>query len=90
MLDINFIRNYPDVVKKAVANKLMDVGIDRLLEVDRQIRERIKKVDLLRAERNNLSKQIPTMNEVTRNTAVEKVKAIKGKLSDLEVCIMKY
>lgn len=41
-------------------------------------------VDSLRAERNALSKRIPTLDRATKNDAVEKVKAIKEKLSDLE------
>ncbi|HYH05371.1 MAG TPA: hypothetical protein VEC37_19935, partial [Bacillota bacterium] len=39
MLDINYIRENPNVVKQAVVNKLMDTDIDRLLELDVQIRE---------------------------------------------------
>lgn len=84
MLDINFIRKNPEIVKKAVADKLMKVDLDRLLELDGQIRECIKEVDSLRAERNVLSKRIPALDRVTKNDAVAKVKAIKEKLSDLE------
>ncbi|NLY73746.1 MAG: hypothetical protein GX075_00375 [Firmicutes bacterium] len=39
MLDINFIRKNPEIVKKAIADKLMKVDLDRLLELDGQIRE---------------------------------------------------
>lgn len=84
MLDINFIRENPEIVKKAITDKLMKVDLDRLLELDGQIRECIKEVDSLRSERNALSKRIPALDRVTKNDAVAKVKAIKEKLSDLE------
>ncbi len=84
MLDISFIRNYPDIVKKAVADKLMNTDIDKLLQLDIQIREVISATEALRAERNNLSKQVPQLQGDGKNTAIERVKAIKEELSILE------
>lgn len=90
MLDINFIRNNPGVVKKAVADKLMNADIDRLLELDARIRESIAQADALRAERNNLSKKTPRMGERERSAAIESVKALKEKLSSLEAGISDF
>lgn len=84
MLDINFIRNNPDIVKKAVFDKLMNTDIDRLLELDVQIRESTAQADTIRAERNNLSKKTPQLNESERIIAIERVKALKEELSVLE------
>ncbi len=84
MLDINYIRNNADLVKKAVVDKLMNADIDRLLALDVQIRESTAQIDAIRAERNNLSKQTPHLNEIEKSAAIERVKAIKGELSVLE------
>lgn len=84
MLDINYIRNNADLVKKAVVDKLMNADIDRLLELDVQIRESTAQIDAIRAERNNLSKRTPHLNGIEKNAAIERVKAIKGELSVLE------
>lgn len=84
MVDINFIRENPDIVKKAAKDKLMKVDIDRLLELDKLIKVEKSKIDELRMERNNLSKEIPTLQGDDRQVKVNRVKEIKEQLSKLE------
>lgn len=52
MLDINYIRENIDVVKKAIEEKGIDINLDELLDVDSKRRGLIVKVDNLRAQRN--------------------------------------
>lgn len=57
MLDINFIRENPEKVKKATIDKGFDGSIiDRLLEVDKERRKMILETESLRAKRNKLTK----------------------------------
>jgi len=84
MLDINFIRQNPDIVKKAVKDKLMKADIDRLLELDGQMREKTTAAEALRAERNNLSKLIPQMQGDEKNENIAKVKTLKDELATIE------
>ncbi len=56
MLDINFIRQNPEKVKKACQNKGVKVNIDRLLQLDKQKRELIQQSESLRAEQKRLGK----------------------------------
>jgi seryl-tRNA synthetase len=84
MLDINYIRNNPNIVKKAVRDKLMKADIDRLLELDIEIRMAITVVDSLRAEKNNLSKAIQTLEGSEKGVAIEKVKETKENLVVLD------
>ena len=74
MLDINFIRENIDIVKKAVSDKGVDIDIDELLEVDKKRRDLIAKVDDLRQQRNTAAKD--------RN--IEKGKQVKEQLDGLE------
>lgn len=75
MLDINFIRQNPDLVKKAASDKQLDPGlIDRLLTIDDQRRDLIGQVDDLRSQKNVAAK----------NQDREKGKEIKIKLQELE------
>jgi seryl-tRNA synthetase len=74
MLDISFIRENIDLVKKAVTEKAVEVDIDLLLEIDKKRRELINQVEELRQQRNQAAKD--------RN--IEKGKEIKGKLDTLE------
>jgi seryl-tRNA synthetase len=80
MLDINFIRENPQRVKKAVKDKLMNADIDRLLELDKIIKEMSSEIDVLRGERNALSKQI-NVNSNNRNFTIKRVKEIKDILA---------
>ena len=56
MLDINFIKENKETVKKAAKDKNREIDIERLLEVDKLRRELITKVEKIRSERNILSK----------------------------------
>jgi seryl-tRNA synthetase len=58
MLDLKFIRENPDLVKAGIAKKNEPSDIDRILSLDSQRREIIKKVEQLKAERNKVSAQI--------------------------------
>jgi len=84
MLDINYIKNNAEIVKKAVKDKLMNTDIEKLLELDTQIKELASIVDTLRAERNNLSKQTLHLQGDEKKKAVSRVIDIKEKLTGLE------
>jgi seryl-tRNA synthetase len=58
MLDIKFIRQNPDVVKKGCQKKQIKVDIDRLLEVDKKRREALRALEDMRAQKNKASKEI--------------------------------
>ena len=54
MLDINFIRENPDQVKKGIENKgYSTASVDEVLNLDKKLRELVGQVNSLRAERNN-------------------------------------
>lgn len=84
MLDMNYIRNNAETVKKAVADKLMNTDIDRLLELDKQIRDAVSVAEGLRAERNSLSKKSQQLTGDEKSTVIERVRNIKEELSELE------
>ena len=85
MIDIAFIRENPDVVKKASADKLMPVDVDKLLDLDAFLRRAASKADALRAERNRISKLIPACgDEKEREILTGQVRSLKSELSELE------
>ena len=61
MLDIKIVRQDPERVKQAVKNRCgnLDKEVDMLLEIDQKRREIIASVEVLKAEQNTVSKQIP-------------------------------
>lgn len=57
MLDINFIKENLDKVKKSIEARKASLDLDKLLKLDTERRELIIKVDELRAKRNEAAKK---------------------------------
>ena len=56
MLDIHFVRENPEKVKQAIAQKNDKADVDALLERDKTRRELIKEVEALKHQRNQASR----------------------------------
>lgn len=74
MLDINFIRENKNLVKKAIKDKAMDLDLDALLAIDQKRKDLITQVEDLRRQRN----------EAASKRDIEKGKLIKVQLDKLE------
>src|SRR5690554_3203178 len=84
MLDIKFIASNPDVVKKAVRDKHMEVDIDKLLSVYDEVKAITSRVDSLRGERNSLSREIPKLKGEEKQQSILRVRELKEEISSLE------
>lgn len=58
MLDLKFIRENSDLVKKGVKNKQADIDIDEILNLDEERRTLIKRTEELKSQRNKVSKEV--------------------------------
>ena len=58
MLDLKFIRECPEVVKKALKDRGLDLDVDKLLDLDGQRRKIITEVEALKSERNKTNQEI--------------------------------
>ncbi|MFC2149153.1 serine--tRNA ligase [Candidatus Auribacterota bacterium] len=58
MLDIKFIREDPEAVKRSVKDRCMKLDVDKILELDRSRRELLSGVETLKNKRNVVSKEI--------------------------------
>lgn len=82
MLDIQFIRDHPKEVKKAVASKNLNPKVvDNLLELDQQRRELIARVEQLRAQRNKLNEKLKSQRT---DKLIAESNTLKRSLQDLE------
>ena len=88
MLDIKYIRENSEIVKQAAKNKLIDVDIDRLLEVDKKLREQNQKLDTLKEERNTLSSKIPQLKDEEKQKTIAYVKELKEQITSLESVVL--
>ena len=66
MLDIKFIRQNIDEVKKSIADRGMNVDLGELLGLDEKRRVLIRKIDEARAERNKKSENRPSAEEIEK------------------------
>ncbi len=57
MLDIKFIRQNPDIVKKATKDKKVVVDVDRLLDLDGKRRQLLSELETKNKERNELARK---------------------------------
>lgn len=82
MLDIKYIRENPDLIKKNCKNRGVDVDIDLLLEMDQNRRETQQQLDNLRAQRKGGSKSKPTREEIAQ------LREVGGRISALEQALI--
>jgi seryl-tRNA synthetase len=55
MLSLAFIRDNPDAVRTAIAQKNVSLDLDRLLSLDAEVRGLKTRIDDLRRQRNEIS-----------------------------------
>ena len=78
MLDLKFVRENPDIVKKNIENKFQFEKlplVDEVIELDAKNRAAKAEADNLRASRNKLSKQIGQLMGQGKKEEAEAVKA---------------
>ena len=83
MLDIKFIRENPDVVEKAAEVKGIEIDIDKILEMDKEIISLKQQDQELRTESNSLSDQIKSASNDKRPALVEKSRSNKTKVKEI-------
>lgn len=86
MIDINLLREHPEIVRKALADRQMDISpVDAVLELDEQRRSIIQEVEALKAERNIVSKEIGRMKDPQeRQTKIEAMRSVGDQISNLD------
>ena len=86
MIDINLIREKPDLIRQAMQLRQMDASpVDQILSLDEQRRARIQEVENLKAQRNAVSKEIGRMTDAEQRQAkIEEMRAVGDQISQLD------
>lgn len=85
MLDIKFIRDNSELVKKNCENRRVKVDINKLLNLDIQKREKLQEIEELRAKRNIGSKGKPTEDEIKQMREVgDKIKSLEEETTKID------
>jgi seryl-tRNA synthetase len=86
MLDLRFIREHVEVVRKAIADKGERTDLDALLAADERRRELLQKVETLRHARNEASQKVNELKKSGKDTSavIAHVRAMSQESKDLE------
>ena len=84
VIDMQDLRNRPDVYKKTVTNKGLSVDVDALLALDEKRKTLLPDVESMRAEKNEVSKKVPTLEGAEKDTAIAEMQKLKETLDAKE------
>ncbi len=86
MLDIKFIRENPEVVKRGIKNKNEKDTVDEILLLDKRRREILNEVETLKAERNSVSKEIGILKREGKDASeiMNRMKSVSEKIKGLD------
>jgi seryl-tRNA synthetase len=86
MIDLNLIREKPDIVRQALADRQMETSpVEQVLELDEQRRSLIQDVETLKAERNVVSKEIGGMKDAAaRQEKIDAMRLVGDRISALD------
>jgi seryl-tRNA synthetase len=86
MLDLNIIREQPDLVRQVMRNRQLDPApVDQVLALDEQRRAAIQEVERLKAERNAASKEISRMKDpAERQTRIDAMRLVGDRIAEMD------
>ena len=86
MLDINLIREKPDLVRKALSDRQLDTApVDSILKLDERRRAILTEAEALKAKRNTVSKEIGQKKAAAdRQAKIEAMRAVGDKIAALD------
>lgn len=77
MLDIKFVREHIELVQKKLGSRGGSIGLDTLLSVDGKRREVLRRIEMLRAERNRASDDIARLKKEKQEVSPERFSGLK-------------
>lgn len=87
MLDPKFIREHAKDVKKACANKRMDIDVDAWLKLDAERLTLLKNAEAIRGKRNAVAEQMKSASNADRPGLIDQGKKLKDDLTGAEASL---
>ena len=85
MLDLKFVKEHAEEVRKNIRNRYMDVDVDVVLALYEQRNKLLRELEDLRKQRNENAKQMKgKMSDEERSALIEEGKRLKERISALE------
>ncbi|HZU86295.1 MAG TPA: serine--tRNA ligase [Anaerolineaceae bacterium] len=91
MLELNLIRENPEIVRKSLTDRQMDAApVELVLSLDADRRSLLTQVEKLKAERNAVSKEISQTKEpVARQQKIDAMRQVGDQISELDETVRK-
>ena len=86
MISIELIRSQPDVVREALRKRGEDAPVDEIVQVDARRRSQIAESDLLRARRNEVSRELGRTKERPPEL-IDEMRAVGSRVKELGTSI---
>ena len=84
MIDLQDLRSRPDAYQKAAQDKGIDISVQDFLKIDDQRKSLQKDVDDMRAQKNEVSKKVPTLSGDEKDQAIAQMKELNETLNTKE------
>lgn len=86
MLDVKFVVENAELVKKAMATRSGQYDVDIVVELDKKRREILKEVELLKAERNRESAEVAALKKAKQDASaiIERMKTVGDRIKALD------
>ncbi|MBI3231765.1 MAG: serine--tRNA ligase [Candidatus Doudnabacteria bacterium] len=84
MLDIKFIRENTDKVKKAIKDKNINLNLDELLDLDAQRRDYLTELESLKATKNKFSKELVKLSAEEKKVGLLEMKEVNAKETEIK------
>jgi len=86
MIDINIVREKPEIIKKSLKKRQMDpTVVDQLAGLDKKWRAVLTETEVLKAERNKVSKEISKIKDKTeREQKISEMRVVGEKIAALD------
>ncbi|HMF86912.1 MAG TPA: serine--tRNA ligase [Gemmatimonadaceae bacterium] len=83
MLSVQFVREHPEEVRRALARRNTEAPLDEVLAVDGERRRVLTEVESLRAERNAISEEVAKLSRDAKTAETKEAKHAEHRRSDL-------
>jgi seryl-tRNA synthetase len=84
MIDLKVLLEKPDEIKKALLKKHFDGDLDNVIKLDRERKALMQETESLKANQNQIAKQIPTASPGEKPGLLEKSATLKEQLKEIE------
>ncbi len=88
MIDIKILRTNPSLVLESIQKRNLKIDLDALLRLDTERLAIQQELEVLQAERNRVSKEIPTISDATeKQSKITEMKAVGDRIKNIETTL---